>query len=61
MDRDTFRHLDVLLHRIERLIGDIETEKKSFDDRMDMHIRDLLIAKSEILNLVEDDREEAPD
>ena len=53
MKKEITEEINKLLHRIARVIGDIDKEKKDFEDNLSQNIRDLLICRSEILKLVE--------
>uniref|UniRef100_A0A6H1ZCC4 Uncharacterized protein n=1 Tax=viral metagenome TaxID=1070528 RepID=A0A6H1ZCC4_9ZZZZ len=53
MKKDTIAVLDMLMHRVERLLGEIIKEHKRSADVSERHIQDLLLAKVEIQDIIE--------
>lgn len=52
MNKEVMKEITTILHRIARVIGDIDKEKKTFEDNLSQNVRDLLICRSEVLKLV---------
>jgi len=53
MDRETAELLNVLLHRVEKIQGNIVKETEIYDKRQKRNIEALSIARLEILQIVE--------
>lgn len=52
-DAEAYKLLDVHIHRITKITGQIVNEKTEFLKRMNEHIEDLRKAHAEVLELVE--------
>lgn len=52
MTDEIAQEVSTLLHKIARVIGDIDKEKKCFKQKMDRNIKGLLVCREEVLKLV---------
>jgi len=61
-NKDEFYHqIDTLVHRVARVTGDIVKEQNRHNDATTLHLRDLLFARAEILELINTINDEGGD
>ena len=53
MTNEVAERICSILHRVARITNEVAEDKKSSDEKLDKHIADLYMCRTEILDLVE--------